>query len=239
MVTERSTDLRARIVRAAADLLTNGGLDAVSTRAVSAAAGVQPPAIYRQFEDMQGLLLAAAREVFAGHMRQKRRHGPTDDALEDLRKGWDAHVAFGLANPAAYTLLFGSAIARKEPEVRDGFAALEALVARVATAGRLGVPVPHAAEMIHAGACGVTLALLARHPEDRDAGLSTSMRDTVLAAITTKPASKGSTGPRRVAARAVALHAVIDESGDALSAGERALLSEWLDRLAASRMVSG
>jgi len=58
---QRRTDGGQRIVRAAAELLTKGGLDAVSTRAVSAAAGVQPPAIYRRFGDMQGLLDAAAR----------------------------------------------------------------------------------------------------------------------------------------------------------------------------------
>ena len=54
-----------RMVRAAADLLQSGGIDAVSTRAVAAAAGVQPPAIYRQFGDKDGLLDAVARFVIA------------------------------------------------------------------------------------------------------------------------------------------------------------------------------
>src|SRR6185436_1264125 len=45
-MTERATDQRTRIVRAAADLLVRGGQAAVSTRAVSAAAGVQAPALY-------------------------------------------------------------------------------------------------------------------------------------------------------------------------------------------------
>ena len=49
-----------RMLRAAADLLQTGGIEAVSTRAVAAAAGVQPPTIYRQFGDKDGLLDALA-----------------------------------------------------------------------------------------------------------------------------------------------------------------------------------
>ena len=44
-----------------AQLLNDGGREAVSTRAVAAAAGVQPPTIYRQYGDMQGLLSAVAQ----------------------------------------------------------------------------------------------------------------------------------------------------------------------------------
>src|SRR5688572_30149327 len=108
---ERTTDVRERIVCAAAELLTRGGREAVSTRAVSAEAGVQAPAIYRQFGDMQALLHAAAREVLARYVRQKAAREPADDPLEDLRRGWDLHVAFGLANPAAYALLYANATA--------------------------------------------------------------------------------------------------------------------------------
>ncbi len=234
-MTERSTDLRERIVRAAAGLLTSGGREAVSTRSVSAAAGVQPPAIYRQFGDMQGLLDAAAREVFATYVRQKAKRAPTDDPVEELRRGWDLHVAFGVTNAAAYTLLFGDASVREGPEVREGQAVLRALVARVAEAGRLRVTVEHAAQLLHAAACGVTLSLLASPPGERDDRLSESMREVVMGAITGAAPSKAASGPRRVAARAVALRAVLEESGEALTKGERELLGEWLDRLAERR----
>ena len=59
-VREESTPPAERIAPAAADLLQSGGIDAVSTRAVAAAAGVQPPTIYRQFGDKDGLLDAVA-----------------------------------------------------------------------------------------------------------------------------------------------------------------------------------
>ena len=61
-----------RMLRAAADLLQTGGIEAVSTRAVAAAAGVQPPTIYRQFGDKDGLLDALAGFVLEGYLEQKR-----------------------------------------------------------------------------------------------------------------------------------------------------------------------
>lgn len=230
---DRATDLRERIVRAAADLLTEGGREAVSTRAVSAAAGVQAPAIYRQFGDMRGLLDAAAREVLAGYVRQKTLRKPNPDPLEELRHGWDMHVSFGLANPDAYALIYGAAAAEIEgPEARDGFAMLQALVARVAQAGRLRVSVAQAARLIHAGACGVTLFLISSPADERDPGLSHAMRDMVLSAIVGKHTSEPSNRRAKVTARAVALSAVLSDAEEVLSTGERQLLGEWLDRLA-------
>lgn len=235
---ERSTDVRGRIVRAAAGLLARGGREAVSTRAVSAAAGVQVPTIYRQFGDMRGLLDAVARETLAEYVRQKAARKPTADPVEDLRRGWDLHVAFGLANPAVYALLYADPAAADVPAVRDGEAILHGLVARVAEAGRLGVSVPHAARLIAAAGAGVTLSLIATPPEARDPRLSDALRDAVLDAITVAPESHDTPteapGPGRAAARAVALHAVLAEAPGVLSAAERQLLGEWLDRLASA-----
>jgi AcrR family transcriptional regulator len=98
---------RDRIVAAAADLLAAGSREAVSTRAVSAAAGVQAPTIYRLFGDKQGLLDAVAVHGFTTYLRDKAELAHGDDPVEELRTGWDLHVKFGLANPALYALMYG------------------------------------------------------------------------------------------------------------------------------------
>lgn len=236
-MTERTKGAGARIVRAAAELLTHGGLEAVSTRAVSAAAGVQPPAIYREYKDMQGLLHAAARAVLARYVRQKASRAPGPDPLEDLRRGWDLHVSFGLANPAAYTLLYGPAAASEDDAAhREGIAVLHALLRRVAEAGHLKVSIEHAARMIHAGGMGVTCSLIATPLAERDLRVSDEMRDAIVAAITEPTKSAKAKGVASVAARAVSLRASLAETGDALSTGERQLLGEWLDRIADVRV---
>jgi AcrR family transcriptional regulator len=227
---------RERILRAAAELLAEGGREAASTRAVAAAAAAQPPTIYRLFGDMKGLLDKVAGFGFAEYLRDKRTQERTEDPVEDLRRGWDLHVGFGLANPALYRLM----VAEPGPGAESA-AALEAagilhgLVQRVAEAGRLRVGVERAVGMIHATGMGVTLTLIDTEPEDRDPGLSEATREAVLAAVTTDGldgAAAEADGRDRAASRAVSLKAMIPETGADLTPGERALLSEWLDRIA-------
>ncbi|PYE50509.1 TetR/AcrR family transcriptional regulator [Deinococcus yavapaiensis] len=233
---ERTATVRERILKAAADLLAQGGREAASTRAISAAANVQVPTLYRQFGDLQGLLDAAAHETFAAYVHDKVLHRPSDDPIEDLRRGWDAHVAFGLANPAVYVLIQGDPLTRTATSsARDGRAVLHELVTRVAQAGRLKVSVSLAVQLMSAAGEGLTRSLIGTPFEARDPHLSVIMREAVLAAITiTPPASAPSeeAHAQRVAARAVALQAVLPETAGTLSSGEQHLLNEWLDRLA-------
>src|ERR1700746_1502361 len=128
---DQKPDARDRILRAATELLASGGRNAVTTRAVSAAAGVQPPTIYRHFGDMQGLLDVAARETMAVHVRDKGVRGLTNDPVEDLRRGWDLHVAFGLAHPDAFALLYsGPSVAASVSAIDEGVAGLPGAGAR-------------------------------------------------------------------------------------------------------------
>ncbi len=230
------TSSRDRIVRAAAELLAEGGRDAVTTRAVAAAAGVQAPTIYRQFGDMRGLLDEVASQGFAAYLRKKTSREREEDPVEELRRGWDLHIEFGLANPALYVLMYGNP--RPGAESTAALAAseiLHGLMQRVAEAGRLRIDVEHAAQMSYAAGIGVTLTLLGSAPEDRDPALSHATREAILGAITMDETDEATTkdhGPWRVANRAVALKAILPEARVALTPGERALLSEWLGRVA-------
>jgi AcrR family transcriptional regulator len=100
-------EVRRRIIDAAAELLRTEGREAVTTRAVSAAAGVQSPVLYRLFTDMNGLLDAVASDGFARYLAGKRAQALSGDPVDDLRRGWDLHVEFGLQNPAHYLLMYG------------------------------------------------------------------------------------------------------------------------------------
>ena len=224
---------RDRIVRAAAELLAAGGREAVSTRAVSSAAGVQAPTIYRQFGDMRGLLDAVATYGFAAYLRDKSTRERAEDPVEDLRRGWDLHVGFGLANPAFYALMYGDP-GNRPPAALEAEEILHGLVQRIAEAGRLRVGVERAVGMIHAAGRGVVMSLNAQDPGDRDPGLSEATREAVLVAVTTDGSDEAAserTGRDRAANRAVGLKAVLPETGDRLTPRERGLLSEWLDRL--------
>jgi AcrR family transcriptional regulator len=222
---------RERIVAAAAGLLAEGGREAVSTRAVSAAAGVQAPTLYRLFSDKQGLLDAVATYGFTTYLNSKTDLKPSDDPVEDLRTGWDLHVGFGLANPALYSLMYGEPRPGATPPA--AVAAAEVLagqVHRIAEAGRLRAGEERAAHLVHAAGCGTTLTLIALPEDRRDPALSGMAREAVIAAITTDAPALALATPGPVSA-AVALRALLPQTS-ALTTHERALLQEWLDRIA-------
>jgi AcrR family transcriptional regulator len=222
------TSTRERIVEAAAALLNEGGREAISTRAVSAAAGVQAPTIYRIFGDKQGLLDVVASHGFASYLHGKTALEPGADPVEDLRRGWDLHVAFGLAHPAVYTLIYGEPRPGVEsPAARAAADVLAGQVRRIAAAGRLRVSEERAAHLIHAAGCGMTLTLIALPPQHRDPALPVLARESIIATVTGERADPGD-GP---AGTAGALRTALPEV-TALSAAERALLDEWLTRIA-------
>lgn len=226
-------DPRERILQATADLLASRGRDAVTTRAVSAAAGVQAPTIYRHFGDMRGLLDAAAIRIFADYLQVKRTRPREVDPVDDLRRGWDLHVEFGLTNPAVYALIYGDPRPDdRPPAIREGDAMLRELVQRIAEAGRLRMAVDRATQIILSACRGVTFNLISTPVAERDKGLSKATREAVLSVITTDVSTtEHGSEDDLPARRAIALKAVFGRSR-ALTPAEAALLSEWLDRLA-------
>jgi AcrR family transcriptional regulator len=195
-------------------------------------AGVQAPTIYRLFGDKSGLVDAVAEHGFATYLAEKQIREPGPDPVADLRAGWDLHVGFGLANPALYSLMYGD----PRPGARSRAAAaagqiLEQHIRRIAMAGRLRVSEKMAADLVQASGLGTVLTLLAVPADRRDPGLAEAAREAVIAAITTESPALDSPGP---AAAAIALGAALPDA-TVLTDGERLLLKEWLDRLAASR----
>jgi AcrR family transcriptional regulator len=220
-------ETKERVLRAAADLLATGGRDAVSTRAVSAAAGIQAPTLYRLFGDKDGLLDAVAAHGFAEYLERKKELAPSADPVEDLRRGWDLNVDFGLSRPEFYVLMFGDAAAGRATEAgRAAAAILERMVTRVAEAGRLRMSVERAIQLTHAMCVGVTLGLIGA--DEPDLEVSAIAREAAMRAIVTdQPAQE----PADIASRAVALRAVLPADAP-LSPAEHALMIEWLDRIA-------
>ena len=222
---------RAQLVEVAARLLATEGPDAVTTRAVALAAGVQAPTIYRLFGDKNGLLDAVAEHGFASYLAQKPPVGTDGDPVDSLRAGWELHVGFGLANPELFRL---TAAALRTPQGQAAAAAgtgiLRARVHRVAEAGRLRVTERRAVDLVQAVGTGVVLTLIDQAPGERDNALADTAWESVCAAILTDPGTATVTGPT---AAAVTLRAALPGLA-ALTAAERALLGDWLDRIAGS-----
>ncbi|WP_374945522.1 TetR/AcrR family transcriptional regulator [Agreia sp.] len=228
--TRGRADTRTRIIAAAA-LLQHDGPAAVTTRAVADGAGVQAPAIYRLFGDKDGLLEAVAEHAMSEFVASKAaivEAATSDnvDPLDDLRSGWRNQIEFGLGNPVLFSLLSDPGRAESSPAAQRGRRILEARVHRVAAAGRLRVSENRAVGIIQAAGTGAIQTLLATPPDLRDHGLPDSMYDAVLNQILTD--ATGPVSDDRLTTT-VAFRAVVPQL-DALTAGERQVLLEWLDR---------
>ena len=228
----RPADTRSTVVEAASRLLSEHGASAVTTRRVAEQAGVQAPTIYRLFGDKDGLLDAVAEHVMATFVSDKAatvEAAASDDVdpLDDLRAGWDAQIAFGLANPMLFGFLSDPARALTSPAILAGMDVLRARVRRVAVAGRLRVAEGRAVDIIRAGGVGTVTTLLAMPPEQRDAGLADAVFEAVLGQILVgEPVGARDDST----AAAVTLRAMAPQL-DELTPAERDLMVEWLDRV--------
>lgn len=228
-------ETRARIVEVAGTMLREQGATAVTTRAVADGAGVQAPTIYRLFGDKDGLLEAVAEHAMTTFAAQKaeavRAAGAEHtDPVADFRTGWETTIAFGLANPDLFVLLADPERGRRSAAARAGTALLAERVRRVAEAGRLAVPERRAVDLVHAAGTGAVLAILAAAPEDRDPGLADEALQAVLGRILVPGSSPAGAGDA-ITSAAITLRAAVSDL-DALSVAERAMLGEWLDRVA-------
>ncbi|MEV6632863.1 TetR/AcrR family transcriptional regulator [Actinoplanes sp. NPDC051470] len=223
--------VRARLIEVAARLLAAEGPDAVTTRSVALAAGVQAPSIYRLFGDKDGLLDAVAEHGFASYVAQKPPVDTDDDPVEGLRAGWNLHVGFGLANAALFRLMHA---AKRTPDgqaiVESGTEILRQRVRRVARAGRLRLPEDRAVALIHAAGTGVVFTLIDQPDDERDETLADLAWEAVRTTILIDPPEAEPFAP---AVAAVTLRAALPGL-TALTAHEAALFGDWLDRVADS-----
>jgi len=232
--------IRDDILAAAAELLAQSGSGDVSTRAICERAGVQAPTLYRHFGDKDALLAAVVDEAFEQYLGSKRLVVPTDDPVERLRNGWDSHNAWGLAHPAYYRIIFSPAATAATAPVAaaEAMGILRSHLDACAEAGLLRIAPDVAAQMIMAANVGVTLMQISRPGLYPDPELSTRVRDSLHARVfrEREPAQTQAPAPAvraDAAATATTLAALLrSDDSSPLTPTERALLLDWLARLA-------
>jgi len=104
----RATDTEAAIVEAARDLLAEGGIRALSMRAVAARVGVSATAIYNYFENKQALVRHVVNlgfERFDAALQSAVVDKP-EGSVERLRALGQAYIRFALENRQYFQVLF-------------------------------------------------------------------------------------------------------------------------------------
>ena len=210
------------MIAAAADLIAASPGEEFSLRAVCDAVGVKMPTLYHFFGSKQGLIDAVVEHGFDLYLGEKSSLESAGDPIQDIRAGWDAHVAFGLSNPGFYTLMYGKVRPGYSPAAQSRPSEiLRGLTARAAEQGRLAVPSKQAAAHILVTNIGVTLRqIILASP---DPALSRAVREGAIAAIT-------GTGPQLDSPLAATVELAASRP-EVLGKVETQLLIEWLGRL--------
>jgi len=223
--------------KVASDDSWRGGCHASSFQRCSLA-GVQAPKLYHHFGSKQGLIDAVINYGFSQYVEAAHDSG-SDDLLDNIRRGWDRHVKFGLEHPTFYALLYGQ-IQPGRPCAITGpaHAMLEELLSAAARQGLLKVSPGEAAEQLLAANVGVTLSLITKPPDALDLALSERVREAALAGVVADSHQPRGNRPTPAAlsraSAAVALRAQLHDDASGLSPGEAVLLGELLDRLSTS-----
>jgi len=174
-----------KILDAAARLLEEGGVEAVTTRAVCQAAGITAPTLYHHFGDKDGLLGAVVAQGVAAFMAEKRANRQTADALADLKRGWNGWLDFALERPALFRQMIEHT--RSNPGAsQEAFMLMQAMVERLAQEGRLKTGVGAAAHTIWAASNGI-LSLFIQGTPVADIRASSELLFDALVARLIKP----------------------------------------------------
>ncbi|MCH0543435.1 TetR/AcrR family transcriptional regulator [Streptomyces sp. MUM 203J] len=171
-------------------------VDRLLARAVAEAAGLQPPAIYRLLGDKDGPLDAVAEHGFTAFLATKHVGPDPRDPVEDLRACWDVAVEYGLANPALYTPMCSEPTRTASASFKAGMEILMGRIRRLAASGWLRVDEELAAQIIHATARGAVLTWLSLPVHGRNPALLTTLRESMVAAVTSQGPSVQDAGRR-------------------------------------------
>jgi AcrR family transcriptional regulator len=151
MSTLEHTEVRRRLIEAAARLLGEEGPSALSTRRLTRETGTSTMAVYTHFGGMGPLVSEVAAEGFRRLIARVGEVEPSDDPTDDLRRMAVAYRANALDNRYLYAVMFGSAslggYRLEAGSVEDGveaFAQLRDAVERAMSAGALRAGDPSA-----------------------------------------------------------------------------------------------
>jgi AcrR family transcriptional regulator len=126
--------LRTDLLVAAAELIgAHGEMESVSLRAVARQAGVSPTAVYRHFDDHVELLRGAVDHCWSTFYDQLRTASDSsDDPFVAFRAMGDAYIAYALAHPGQYRVLFSNKVDLGDGDAPGGLAAFQLLIDAVA-----------------------------------------------------------------------------------------------------------
>jgi AcrR family transcriptional regulator len=164
-------------------LLREGGPASLTTRAVCDCAGVTAPTLYHHFGTKDGLLRALAHAELQAFFARKQRMKPSQDALRDVRRGWDDWVDFAIDHTDLVRALQTGGSATVVPLRETAQAIAAGRLARWAMSTPLAMDPATGSQLLVAGANTVVQLLLDGMAVTEVRRLSALLRDGILVSL--------------------------------------------------------
>jgi AcrR family transcriptional regulator len=170
--------VREKILDAARELFAVEGYEAVTMRRIAERIEYSPTAIYFHFKDKETLLRELCDTDFGALAREFQKIARVEDPIERLRQTGRAYVAFGVAHPNHYRIMFMTPhpVVKSEPSTlqkgnpeEDAYAFLKATITEGLAQGRFRPELQDAellSQMVWAGTHGVISLHIARGNDD-------------------------------------------------------------------------
>lgn len=172
--------VRQRLLKSAARLLSEAGLEGATARAICADVGVTAPTLYHYFGDLGRLHAAAVNAAFLTVAAEYRREARSGGALNGVRQAWSIFMTFARSEPRMARLLISRVLdGGNLPAVRLTLRQLQGDLDKLDAAGQLAVPPRRAVRMLWTASVGAA-AFATIDEEEATADL---LLDAVLAAI--------------------------------------------------------
>jgi AcrR family transcriptional regulator len=143
----KRSDLRQRLLRAAAEQIRTKGAEGFSLRETARTVGVDPAMVYREFADRAELVECVALEGSARMSEAVAEAvGGVADPEARLVVTGETYIRFALDNPSEFQVMFAGGIRPVLPtEVPSTWHQLRAVLGELERAGRLRLPLEEAA----------------------------------------------------------------------------------------------
>lgn len=190
--------VRQDLLDAAGKLLSQGGHEAASARAICAQVGVCSPTLYHYYGDVQRLHRAAIDLAFERLSNRYRAICPKERPVEAIRSRWQIFMHFAMQEPELTRAVVQHTMLGATPSfVRREFAALVAALERLRSLSGTALPPEVGAHMLWSGAIGAATLLAVSITSDYEvnAAATDAMLEALLAAILGRPTNAGAPNP--------------------------------------------
>jgi AcrR family transcriptional regulator len=183
---------RVEILEAGERIFVEFGYEGATIRRIAEEVGVSSTALYMHFRDKSEILLEICERVFDRMLHDQNELAKVAGSPEErVRRLLQSYMAFGLANPNAYRLVFCTrpreategaekVAQRLGKELFDRFVAH---VAEIAAAGRLNGDPVAVAQALWAGAHGVISLVITKPYFDWAPSLESGMLDALFEGV--------------------------------------------------------